>query len=83
MMQHSLVGESGANGAIENAIQRVRGQVRAIKLDLGDEHQGQTKPITNDTAVADRACCLIALCSGDYQGTTASRNAENQGKIGE
>jgi hypothetical protein len=33
-VQHSPVGESAANGAIENTIQRVQGQVRALKLDL-------------------------------------------------
>ena len=33
VMQHSPVGESAANG-IENANQRVQGQIRAIKLDL-------------------------------------------------
>ena len=33
-MQHSPVGESQANGVIENAIQRVQGQIRAIKLDM-------------------------------------------------
>lgn len=33
-MQHSLVGESAVNGMIENMIQRVQGQARAIKLDL-------------------------------------------------
>lgn len=34
VMQHSPVGESQANGVIENAIQRVQGQIRAIKLDM-------------------------------------------------
>jgi hypothetical protein len=34
VVQHSPVGESAANGAIENAIQRVQGQIRAIKLDV-------------------------------------------------
>ena len=34
VQQHSPVGASAANGAIENAIQRVQGQIRAIKLDL-------------------------------------------------
>ena len=29
---HSPVGESQANGVVENAIQRIQGQVRAIKL---------------------------------------------------
>ena len=33
VMLHSPVGESAANGAIENAIQRVPGPVRVIKLD--------------------------------------------------
>ena len=33
-MQHSPVEESADNGAIENASQRVQGQVRAIKLEL-------------------------------------------------
>ena len=50
--------------------------VRAIKLDLGDEHQGQAQNITSDMAVADPICCPIALCSGEYQGATASHNAE-------
>lgn len=34
VVQHSPVGGSAANGAIEKAIQRVQGQLRAIKLDL-------------------------------------------------
>ena len=34
VMQHSPVGVSSANGAIDSAFQRVQGQVRAIKLDL-------------------------------------------------
>ena len=34
VLQHSPVGESAANGAIENAVQRVQGQIRAIKLDI-------------------------------------------------
>ena len=34
LTQHSPVGESAANGAIENTIQRVQGQIRAIKLDV-------------------------------------------------
>ena len=34
VMRHSPVGESAANGAIENVIQRVQGHVRATKLDL-------------------------------------------------
>ena len=34
VIQHSLVGESAANGAVENAIQRVEGQIRAIRLDV-------------------------------------------------
>ena len=34
VIQHSPVGESAANGAIENAIQRVEGQIRAIRLDV-------------------------------------------------
>ena len=34
VMPHSPVGESAANGVIEDAIQRVQGQVRTIKLDL-------------------------------------------------
>ena len=45
VMQHSPVGESAANGAIENAIQRVPEPVRVIKLGLADE------PITDDMAV--------------------------------
>ena len=34
VMQHSPVGESLANGATENAIQRVQGQIRASNKDL-------------------------------------------------
>ena len=34
VMQHLSVIESAANGVIENAIQRMQGQVRQIKLDL-------------------------------------------------
>jgi len=34
VLQNSPVGESAANGAMENAVQRVQGQVRAIKLDV-------------------------------------------------
>ena len=33
-IQHSPVGESSSNGAVENAIQRIQGQIRAIKLDI-------------------------------------------------
>lgn len=33
VLQHSPVGESAANGMIDDTIQRVQGQVRAIRLD--------------------------------------------------
>ena len=34
VIQHSPVGESQANGMIENCIQRIQDQIRAIKLDI-------------------------------------------------
>ena len=34
IIQNSPVGESAANGKVENAIQRIQDQIRAIKLDL-------------------------------------------------
>ena len=34
VVQHSPVGESAANGMAENTVQRVQGQIRALKLDL-------------------------------------------------
>ena len=44
VVQHSPVGESAANGAIENAIQRVQGQIRAIKLDLETNIKAKLNP---------------------------------------
>ena len=43
VMQHSPVGESAANG-IENANQRVQGQVRATKLDLETNIKARLNP---------------------------------------
>ena len=34
VIQKSPVGESAANGKVENAIQRLQDQIRAIKLDV-------------------------------------------------
>ena len=42
--QHSPVGESQANGAVENAIQRVQGQIRAIKLDIESNAKTRITP---------------------------------------
>ena len=36
ILENSPVGESQANGRVENAIERVQGQIRAIRLDLED-----------------------------------------------
>ena len=44
VQQHSLVGESAANGVIENAIQRAQGQMRAIKFDLEGNTKDKIKP---------------------------------------
>ena len=44
VMLHSPVGESAANGVIENAIQRVQGQVRAIKLDIETNIKAKLNP---------------------------------------
>ena len=33
-LESSLVGESQSNGRVENAIQRIQGQIRALKLDI-------------------------------------------------
>ena len=45
VMQHSSpVGESAANGAIEITIQRVQGQVRAIKVDLEMNIKAKVNP---------------------------------------
>ena len=43
-MQHSQVGESAANGAIENAIQRVQRQVKATELDVGSNIKAKLIP---------------------------------------
>ena len=44
VQQHSPVGESAANAASENAIQRAQGQIRAIKLDLEVNTKEKIKP---------------------------------------
>ena len=44
VMLHSPVGESAANGVIENAIRRVQGQVRAIKLDIETNIKAKLNP---------------------------------------
>jgi len=45
---HSPVGESQANGVVENAIQRIQGQIRAIKLDV--ESSSDTKMVPTHPA---------------------------------
>ena len=44
-MQHSQVGESAANGAIENAIQRVQRPGQSNRTGCGVKHQGEAHPI--------------------------------------
>ena len=40
----SLVGESEANGVVENAIQRVHGQIRKIELDIESNADAKLTP---------------------------------------
>ena len=46
-MQHSQVGESAANGAIKNAIQRVQRPGQSNRSGFGVKPQGKAHPITN------------------------------------
>ena len=43
-IQHSPVGESQSNGVVENAIQGVQGQIRAIKLDVESNSEAKLTP---------------------------------------
>ena len=44
VIRNSPVGESQSNGAVENAIQRVQGQIRAIKLDIEANSEARLNP---------------------------------------
>ena len=62
VMQHSLVEVSVAVEPLGTPFNECQNkQVRATKLDFGDEHQSPARPITNDMAVADRVCFPCAL----------------------
>ena len=54
---NSPVGESAANGKVENAIQRIQDQIRSIKLDLEINANIKIFPESPSVAVDNRICC--------------------------
>ena len=78
VMQHSPVGESLANGATDNAIQRVQGQIRASNKDLEMHIKAKLNP---SQTMADPVCCPNALVLQNIGGRRPHGNPENQGQI--
>ena len=41
LIEHSPVGDSQSNGSIENAVRKVQGQIRVLKLQLENNYKTQ------------------------------------------